>query len=162
MTETVSHIALRKIGSEEYHTLPEIHISLDERSCLKISAPKLLNESITTNDLVEITSHNSFIWKGRIDNVINSGGVKITPETLEKKIANLIDAPFFIAGIPDEKWGEKVVLVIEGESSKTENLLFKIELVLPKIQVAKKVIFLSEFRYTENGKLKRKETMALV
>ena len=161
MTETVSHIALRKIGAEEYQILPEISISKDERECLKISAPKLLNEPITTNDLVEITSENSFIWKGRFDNVINSGGVKFTPETIERKIANLIDSPFFIIGVPDEKWGEKVVLVIEEKPFDPESLLSKIEKTLPKIQAPKQIIFSDEFKYTENGKLKRKETIAL-
>ena len=162
MTETVSHIALRKIGYSDYQTLPNISISLDLRKCLVIHAPKLLNEAIITNDLVDITSEKSFIWKGRFDYVINSGGVKISPELLEKKISNFISFPFIIGGIPDEKWGEKVVLLIESNSFNTSNIVSSMENSLPKTHVPKAIYFLDSFQYTENGKLRRKETLKLI
>jgi len=162
MTETVSHIALRKIGDIDYQTLSNISISVDKRNCLVIHAPKLLNEPIITNDLIEITSEKSFIWKGRLDHVINSGGVKISPELLEKKISDFISSPFFIAGFPDEKWGEKVVLLIESNSFNTLSLISSMENILPKTDVPKAIYFLDSFQYTENGKLRRKETLQLV
>lgn len=162
MTETVSHIALRKIGSSEYHTLPGISIFLNERKCLQISAPKLLKNPVVTNDLVDITAENCFIWQGRYDNVINSGGVKISPEIIEAKISHLIDSPFFVTGIPHEKWGEQAVLIIQGNAFEVEPLQSRIMLVLPKAQAPKQIIFLPKFNYTENGKLQRKETMRLI
>jgi len=86
MSETLSHIALKKIypSQDEYFSIfDDIEISTDERNCLKISAPQLNSEILQTNDLVEIKNQNQFKFLGRIDNVINSGGAKIFPEQLE-------------------------------------------------------------------------------
>ena len=162
MTETVSHIALRKIGENNYTVLPSIAISKDDRNCLIINAPKLLAEPISTNDIVEITSSNTFIWKGRADNIINSGGLKISPEIIEGKIASFIQRSYFVAGITDKKWGEKVALIIEGDSFKTDKLVCDMQTILPKTHVPKNLFFVNKFQYTENGKLKRKETLNLV
>ena len=120
MTETCSHIALRRFNGLEksnfFTVLNGISIHKDERHCLIIEAPHLLDSEIITNDIVEIISPKSFKWLGRYDSVINSGGVKIHPEQVEKKLENVISVGFFIGSIPDEQLGEKVVLFIESQS----------------------------------------------
>ena len=90
MTETFSHIALRKVNGKDaspvFVALKGISLAQDDRGCLVINTPLLLEESLTTNDVVELLSPDEFTWKGRFDHVINSGGIKIFPEELEKKL----------------------------------------------------------------------------
>ena len=119
MTETVSHIAIKKlnnfkgqVGETYFTTLPEIIVSKDERGCLVIDAPNLANDKIVTNDIVNIISDKSFEWLGRFDNVINSGGIKLHPEKIEEKLSKIITTRFFVTGISDAKLGQKLVLII--------------------------------------------------
>jgi hypothetical protein len=101
MTETISHVALRKIGQEnEYHSLPGIHFT-SENDCLTIHYPEIHSTPIPTTDVVELIDEHSFRWKGRSDFAINSGGKKIHPEELEKRLSpSLLDVlssvPFHI------------------------------------------------------------------
>ncbi|WP_329805221.1 AMP-binding protein [Flavobacterium facile] len=156
MTETISHIAIKPIGEKEFTVLPNVNISLDERNCLVIEALELASDKIITNDIVEILNETQFILKGRIDNVINSGGVKIFPEEVEEKLAKFISVRFFIASLPDEKLGEKVILVVEGNPFKIENTLFS---NLSKYQNPKEIVFIENFVETETNKINRKKTL---
>lgn len=125
MSETLSHIALKQISpiQEEYFTIfNDVEISVDERNCLKIFAPKLNPEILQTNDIVELMHFDSaqgdkkqFKFLGRFDNVINSGGVKIFAEELENLVKKHIDKDLVFLGKPDETLGEKLILVIEDE-----------------------------------------------
>lgn len=154
MTETVTHVALKKVGDKSFSVLPNVKISVDNRSCLIINAPKLNSEELVTNDVVEIISETKFIWKGRVDNVINSGGIKLFPEQIEEKLVNKIQNRFFVAGIPDEVFNEKLVLFIEGEEFKLDASIFD---ALDKYEKPKKVFFVNKFLETETGKIKRKD-----
>ena len=106
MTETCSHIALRPTTSNVYETLPGITVSSDIRNCLMIKAPEFSYKEITTNDIIEIIDERHFIWRGRYDNVINTGGIKVFPEEIEKKLSSIIPLPFYVIGEKHEKWGE--------------------------------------------------------
>ncbi|MBT5995705.1 MAG: hypothetical protein HOG73_08290 [Candidatus Marinimicrobia bacterium] len=98
----------------------------------------------------------SFRWLGRFDNVINSGGVKIIPEVVEAKLASVIsDRRYFIAGLPDESLGEKVILLVEGEAL---SILFN---TLDKFEQPKEIYFIPKFVETESGKVNRKETIEM-
>lgn len=162
MTETLTHIASRSIKSKHaaYHLLPGVKITQDNRQCLTIEAPHITDKTIITNDLVDLKSDTSFTLLGRVDNVINSAGVKIIPELVEQKISTLIDCTFFIGSIKDERLGEKVVLVLEKKKNDQEEILALIKNELTPFETPKRVLFLDTFIYTENGKLKRKETLA--
>src|SRR5690606_24613792 len=99
----VSHIAAKRLNPEKkkdkpvpFKVLPDIVISTDDRSCLVINAPKLSEDIITTNDVVEIITYKKFHWKGRYDNVVNSGGIKLFPEEIEWKLNKIIDRRFFV------------------------------------------------------------------
>lgn len=164
MTETVSHIALRKIepGNENYNILPRITVSTDARKCLVIDAPSLLDEKITTNDLVAIITPNSFQWLGRVDHVINSGGVKISPEIVERSISNYLSKPFFIAGIEDSQWGQRVTLLIESAEFDLGPLKSQLKEALSKFENPTSIHFLPQFARTGNGKIQRKETLRLL
>lgn len=156
MTETISHIAIKSIGEKEFTVLPNVTISIDNRNCLVIEALELTTDKIITNDIVEILNPTQFILKGRIDNVINSGGVKIFPEEIEDKLAKYITARFFISSKPDEKLGEKVILVIEGKSFEVDTIIFS---NLSKYQIPKEIVFIDEFVETETNKINRKKTL---
>lgn len=157
MTETMTHIAAKKIGEKAFNLLPKIKISQNDKKCLVIDAPRVAAEQIVTNDIVEILNDKQFIFLGRIDNVVNSGGIKMLPEMIEEKLSNVIEGKFFIGGLPDEELGEKLVLVIEGEKKEFDSSVFD---VLDKYEKPKEILFVSKFDVTETGKCKRKEILA--
>jgi O-succinylbenzoic acid--CoA ligase len=154
MTETITHIAAKEIGEKAFTILPEVKIHQDNRKCLVIDAPKISSETIVTNDIVELVNENQFIFLGRIDNVINSGGVKLIPEQIEAKLAGKINSRFFVTGIPDPVLGEKLVLIIEGADQNLDETVFD---GLDKFEKPKAVFYVPEFTETLNGKIKRKE-----
>lgn len=155
-TETLTHIAARKIGDKNFKLLPDIAISTDQRGCLVIDAPRISNQKITTNDLVELKSEREFLWLGRFDNVINSGGIKLFPEKIEALLAEKIPYRFFIGGISDSSLGEKSVLVIESEKYELPPDVFN---HLDKYEKPKEIIFVPEFFETETGKIKRNDVL---
>ena len=156
MTETITHIAAKKIGDTAFTVLPNVTISYDDRNCLVIHAPKISNEVIVTNDLVELVNENQFVFLGRYDNVVNSGGIKLIPEQIEEKLSNNINNRFFVTGKPDEKLGEKLVLVIEGEKQVIDEAIFE---NLDKYEKPKEIVFVNHFKETSNGKVLRKESL---
>lgn len=163
MTETFSHIALRKINGKGanpvFKALKGIQLSQDMRGCLCIDAPALLEGPLTTNDVVELLSQDEFTWKGRFDHVINSGGIKIFPEELETKLHPLLGRRFYFIGVPDEKLGQKLVLMIEGarmEENELEALHAEMKIHFNKYELPKEIRFLREFAETVSGKVVRR------
>lgn len=160
MSETLSHIALRKIypDSSQYFTcLQNIEISKDERNCLVIDAPKLNSKTLHTNDIVEIKGSNQFRFIGRADFIINSGGLKISPENLESLVKKEISAELIFVGINDIKLGEKLVLLIEAKKdSELINKLSQIQYPTKNHQ-PKEILFIDDFPRSENGKILRLE-----
>ena len=102
-----------------------IHLEVDKEGCLVVDAPFITDKPIHTNDIVHLHDAENFTYLGRRDNVINSGGVKIFPEVVERKLADQIELPFFVYGIPDKVLGEKLVLVVEGEESQLQEFKFE-------------------------------------
>ncbi|WP_034924036.1 AMP-binding protein [Gillisia sp. CAL575] len=170
MTETVSHMAAKKLNTKKnkkkpvpFKVMPNVLISKDNRGCLIINAPNISDEEIVTNDIVEILTYKKFLWKGRYDNVVNSGGIKLNPEDIESKLSGVIDGRFFLIGMPDDALGEKLVLFIEADFS--EELLVKLQekvqsvKKLGKFEVPKKIYLIAKFEETPNGKIHRKNTL---
>ena len=160
MTETVSHIAAKNLslGESFFEVLPGIEVTQDERDCLVVSAPQLSTKTLTTNDVVSIVSDTAFKWLGRYDNVINSGGVKIHPERLEKELQKQLKVRFFIAALTDETLGQKVVLIIEGEVKEIELDWHQID----PIKRPKNIYFVPVFSETRSGKIQRQKTLELL
>ncbi|WP_291125715.1 AMP-binding protein [Flavobacterium sp. UBA6031] len=166
MTETCSHIALRRFngtGKSEYFSVLEgVTIRQDERDCLAIHAPHLLNDEIQTNDVVELIANNSFRWLGRADSVINSGGIKIHPEKVEKKLEGIIPTSYFISSVPDEEFENKVILIIESEKYGIQEeaiLMTKMQNLLDKFELPKQISYIPRFIYSAGNKVLRKETL---
>lgn len=119
MTETCSHVALCDVSSREriYRAMPGISFTTDNNQRLIIEAPAFSFKHLMTNDIVELIDTVSFRWRGRFDNAINSGGIKLFPEELEKLYAPYLSGVnFYVTGRQHEKWGECICLVIEGDS----------------------------------------------
>jgi len=170
MTETVTHIAAKRLNpsknkeqARHFKVLPNISISRDDLGCLQIKAPRLSEETISTNDVVEILTYKKFIWKGRIDNVINSGGVKLHPEQIEKKLSKIIDQRLFVTGMQDDSLGEMLVLFVENEFSEELLQQLKSEIKslksLDKYEQPKKIYFIEKFEETHTGKIHRANTI---
>lgn len=163
MTETITHIAVKKLNNFKiepnfYEVLPNVAIYKDARNCLTIDAPEVSNELVFTNDIVHLISDIQFEWLGRFDTIINSGGVKLHPEKIEEKLSKIITSRFFVAGVSDEKLGQKLVLIIEGKSQSIDINSAN----LSKFEIPKEVYFLSKFVETETKKIQRKKTMDLI
>ncbi len=158
MTETCSHVALRDItsGDDRFTMLPGIHAANDCRGCLIIEAPEFSFRRLITNDIVELIDDKHFRWLGRADNVINSGGIKLHPEQIERKLAGIIDAPFYIIGRKNDRWGEEAVLYIESTSIDPQSLMSRIRQQLDRYSVPKEIKTLPQFERTESGKVKRR------
>ncbi len=159
MTETITHIAAKQVGERAFSVLPNIQITTDDRNCLVIDAPLISNEQICTNDIVELVGENQFVFLGRMDNIINSGGIKLIPEKIEEKLSDKIESRFFVTSTEDADLGEKLILVIEGEKQTLDTTTFD---SLDKYEKPKEVFFVSQFIETANGKIKRKETAATI
>jgi len=167
MTETVSHIALKRLSGEVesgfYDVMEGIEIGSDNRGCLTVKGRITGGIKILTNDLVDLTDNNRFKWKGRIDQVINTGGIIININDLEVKVRNIlksnnINNHFFIAGKADHKLGEKIILLIETKDEvidvdHTKNLLKN---HLSKYEIPKEIYTTDHFLLLESGKTDRK------
>ena len=160
MTETLSHVALRNISngvSEAFKAIEGVHFE-QAQNCLTIHYPALLDTPLYTNDLVNLIDKEHFEWLGRADFAINSGGMKIIPEQLEKTLSTVLSHPFFVTAVPDEKWGSVVGLVMEGEAIDLE--LDWNSLGLTAAAIPKKIAFIAQFQRTQTLKIKRQETLA--
>ena len=164
MTETVSHVALKKIGRDKvFHLLDGIQAKVDERGCLTICADVTNNQWLATNDCVEFVSPHSFIVTGRIDNVINSGGIKVQAEKVEASLSlHLPSINYFIIGLPNQKLGEQVTLVVEGKQPITlEELKDRTQHELTTYEFPKQLLFIETFKRTESGKVDKRGSIEL-
>ena len=170
MTETVSHIALKRINGdnpdEHYYALPGVKLSVDDRDCLVISGDVTGNTPLITNDQVELITQSKFKWLGRNDHIINSGGIKMLIEVLEKKIESILREkqayrPFFIAGIPDKKLGQKTAIVFEskGKPVNKEQFIGMLKNELKAYEMPKQWRVIPEFRRTSTQKMDRDQSL---
>lgn len=170
MTETVSHFALARISTAElvYHCLPGVEIGLDEEGNLWVQSPMSGGKKIATRDKIELKSKNSFVWLGRADYRVNSGGIKLFPEQLEQKVAQLMHAllpgvAYFFFGEKDPLLGEQLVMYLETSLTSTSIPTLEKELRrhLGKYEVPKVIYGRPSFVYTPTGKINRSATAKL-
>ena len=161
MTETLSHIALRRLSGPEasdwYTPFEGVRLSLNEEQCLVIDAPAVHDGTLVTNDIAEI-SDKGFRILGRKDNVICSGGLKIQTEEVERMLHAHLHEPYLITKRRDEKFGEIVVLLTEGDAAEAEAVCRR---VLPPYWQPRAIVRVAQIPMTENGKPARKQAEAL-
>lgn len=161
MTETITHFALRNLNHQDatYACLPGFEIEMDERGCLVIKENQI-TDRLVTNDLIRLIDASHFEWLGRADFVVNSAGYKISPEQIERKIAaKFNNRAYFLFGVPDSKWGQSLILFIEGPTS--EEFIFSkeqwISVGLTNYQMPKETYFVRQFDRTATDKIIRKD-----
>jgi O-succinylbenzoic acid--CoA ligase len=162
MTETITHIALQKLNGKDkqdyFETLEGIDITVDNRGCLVIKTD-YLDEDVVTNDVVELIDYYRFRWLGRFDNVINSGGIKVIPEKVERIVAEYLTSnQFFVGALDHEQLGQQVVLVIEGtlNSEEEDDLMKRLREKLSRYEIPKQVLYSDRFVATSTQKINRK------
>lgn len=160
MTETCSHIALARADDKDriYRAMPGVSFSTDDKGCLAITAPHYSFGTLHTTDIVELVSAHSFRWLGRADNVINSGGIKMFAEELERLYSPALEGrTYYVRGEDDAKWGQAVTLVIEADSSECAAIAEAIAAVVadPKRR-PKKIVAVAAVPRTSNGKICRR------
>lgn len=160
MTETLSHIALRRISgpeaSEWYVPFPTVKLSTTDEGCLVIDAPEVCADTLTTNDIVELKPDGRFRVLGRKDNVICSGGIKIQIEEVERELKPYARVPYIISKKKDEKFGEIVVLLTEGDTDEMKAIC---EEHLPKYHRPKLYQHIDKIPLTETGKPARQKIL---
>ncbi|MBN2165223.1 MAG: AMP-binding protein [Marinilabiliaceae bacterium] len=158
MTETLTHVALREISPSFSSTFIAIPGNTFQtyNNCLTINNSVFLTEEIKTNDIVNLISNNEFKYIGRIDNIINSGGIKISIDELESKLMSVLTIPFAISSITDQKLGDKIVLVIEKSKKELniKNIIKKIKLT--KFETPKEIVLIDKIPLTPSNKTDRK------
>lgn len=162
MTETLSHIALRRLSgdkaSEWYTPFKGVNLTADSRGCLIIDAPAICAKPLITNDIVEFDADGTqFKITGRADNVICSGGIKVQAEEVERMLEPYIKEPYVVTWEADEKLGQAVTLVIESPDGAidTESLSAICRSILPKHWAPRTIKTMTEIPRTATGKLKR-------
>lgn len=158
MTETLSHIALRRLNGEtaskHYYPFPSVELSLSAESTLVIKAPLICGEVLQTNDIACIYPDGSFTIAGRKDNIINSGGIKIQAEEMEKRLRPFIPVPFVVTSVPDPRLGQALTLLIAGQVDVRE-LESKLQTVLDAYHRPRHIFMTESIPQTENGKTDR-------
>lgn len=178
MTETVSHIALRRLNgaqrSDRFLPLPGVTLGQDTRGCLTIQAPMTRDEVLVTNDLVERFPDSSFRWTGRHDNIINSGGVKIQLEQVEQALTAVLTSleggslstrDFFVGPLPDARLGQVVTLVMEGTTldAATETAIQgALQSYLNRYAIPRRFCYLPRLQRTPTGKIDRLANLRLL
>jgi hypothetical protein len=159
MTETLSHIALRRLNGKEaspyYRPLPMVKLSLSDEGVLIIDAPLVCDTPLITNDMAELLLNGRFHILGRKDNCINTGGVKLQIETLESKLRPIMSVPFAITSTRDPQLGEAVVLLLEKGDYPIDQLQEEIFSLLPKYERPRHIREVAAIPLAGNGKIDR-------
>ncbi len=157
MTETLSHIALRRINGQNatpyYTPLPGVSLCLSPRGTLSISVPYLGIVGMETNDVAELLPNGKFRILGRLDSIINSGGIKIQAESIEQALTTATGLQVLAVPMPHPVLGQAVGLLWEGDAAKAPTLQRAI-LNLPKYHRPHKVLH-TPLPRTATGKVNR-------
>lgn len=168
MTETVSHVALRRLNGptadDRFIPLPDVVIGRDARGCLTVRGPMTRHQTVVANDRIELFPDGSFRWLGRVDNVINTGGVKVQAEVVEAALARIWPGRrLFVVGTPDPVLGEAVTAVVEGEPPvEPPTAVVQRAALFGRYAAPRRYLFVPRFAETPTGKIDRRATLALL
>lgn len=157
MTETCSHVALRRVGETQYVALSGFRFSTDDRQCLVVESDRMSFGCLVTNDVVELIDESRFVWVGRFDNVIITGALKVFPEDVESRLKSVAGIEFYISSRRSAEWGEEVVLVVaDRDVGAGRRLMERCHSLLRPHERPKAIVTLPELERTSTGKLRRK------
>lgn len=159
MTETASHVAIKRhftYDEECFEALDGIYFSQSEDETLVIHGLADYPNGLKTNDLVRFVSETKFEWLGRIDEVVNSGGIKLNIQTLQKKIAPFVSEDFFLTKEPDDQLGERLVMVVKSENAPNFQDISK---GLEPYEKPKNIYTTDRFVQTFSGKIDKNKSL---
>jgi len=164
MSETLTHVAIKALNgankSDFFKVLNGFNIRIDEDDRLIIEADHLKNSPLYTSDIIDLINTKEFKWLGRSDDVINSGGIKLFPLSIENRISKQIDLEIIVGKRSDKNLGEIAILFIEGEpfnETRLAELNIELTKLLDKFEIPKEILFKTEFPRNKNGKIIRSE-----
>jgi malonyl-CoA/methylmalonyl-CoA synthetase len=118
-----------------------------------------------TGDLGHMDEEGYYYLTDRIKHIIISGGENISPKEVESVINQLEDVvESSVVGIPDEKWGEKLVAAVvtkPGSSVPTEEIRGFCKAHLHNWKCPKDVLFVKELPKNTMGKVLKEEVQKL-
>lgn len=164
MTETLSHIALRRLSgaeaSEWYEPFDGVGVTTNADGCLVIDAPAVCAQPLVTNDIAEIAPDGRrFRIRGRRDNVVCSGGLKLQIEEMEARLQPHLNVPYMISKRPDDKFGEAVVLLAVTDDMESVREVCRKH--MPRYEQPRYFLAVGELPMTPTGKPARAEAMKL-
>ncbi len=155
MTETASHIAVRKVERipTGFKPLDGISVATDSRGCLTIGFAG--GDTVVTNDLAVISPDGTFMITGRYDGMIITGGVKVNPTEIEESLGDIIGEPYLVASLTDMKWGQEMIVAVEGEAPPAEEQRRLAAMIRGRLEGArrpKKIYWTRRLPQKESGK----------
>jgi O-succinylbenzoic acid--CoA ligase len=137
-----------------------VNLKLSDNSTLIIDAPKISDAPIVTNDIVELRDDATFRVIGRVDNIINTGGIKVQAEEVEDTLQPYLKGNYAISSVPHTKLGEAVVLIVDNIDDKYQAEEY-VNKILPRYQQPLYIINVESIPMTGNGKIDRKSLKKL-
>ncbi|HIF14706.1 MAG TPA: hypothetical protein EYQ86_05050, partial [Bacteroidetes bacterium] len=164
MSESLSHFAMKNLsnGEECFKLLGGVEANASKEGQLSVKVPWISSSWLKTDDRVVFKDIDKFEWLGRFSDIINTGGVKVSPFDCEKRLTLPLrtffgeDRSFYMTSLPEPSLGQKVVLIIEGE--KKTGLREVITQHLEKYEAPKNIIFIEKFKYSSSGKILKAQT----
>jgi len=107
-------------------------------------------------DFAKVAADGSLIFLGRGSSCINTGGEKVFPEEVEEAVKVHPDvADCLVVGVPDDRFGERVIAVLATAPGRTLDqgaLVAFVRERLAAYKAPRQVIFVDEVRRAANGK----------
>jgi malonyl-CoA/methylmalonyl-CoA synthetase len=116
-----------------------------------------------TGDLAKVDGEGYYYLTDRIKHIIISGGENVSPKEIEaviNQIPNVVESS--VVGIPDEKWGERVVAAVvmrPGVSLNPEDIRNFCKKNLHDWKCPKDIRFMEELPKNRMGKVLKEEVM---
>lgn len=121
-SETLTHVALRALRHEAdlnapFLPLPSVSMELNAVGCMVVNAPSREVHALATHDCFVAHPEGGWLWLGRNDDVINTGGVLVHPSTVEQAFGAICGpwvTDWVAHGRPDDTLGQALVLRVHG------------------------------------------------
>ena len=129
LSEALTHVATRQLSQlsdlhAPFHPLPSVTVGVNEHGCAVLDAPSRGVSQLTTNDCIEELPEGGFVWLGRADEVVNTGGILVHPSEVERAFESFM--PSWVSdwaafGRKDETLGSALVLRLSGTPPEGED-----------------------------------------
>jgi acyl-CoA synthetase (AMP-forming)/AMP-acid ligase II len=136
-----------------------------------LDRPDMTTEAIIdgwlhTGDLGIVDDRGYVYIRGRLRELINTGGFKVFPGDVEAALArHPAVAECSVFGVPDEKWGEAVhaaIRLLDGVTASAAELIAFVKAELGSVKAPKAIHFVAELPRNAAGKVSRAAVRSMV